>query len=79
MGLLRTIFVLVLAWAVFRFLDRWWANRARTQSQQRSNGNRSSRRDQEVIINYDPRSTKSAVRDDVGEVVDFEEVEDESK
>nr|WP_223279411.1 DUF4834 family protein [Phaeocystidibacter marisrubri] len=41
-----------------------------------SQSQRRERREQEVIINYDPRQTKSVIRDDVGEEVDFEEVKD---
>ncbi len=88
MGLLRTILVLVIAWFVFRLLDSWWASRKQRQrggqhhqryGQSGSGSRRSSSKDQEVIIDYDPRMTRSHTRDDAGEVVDFEEVEDDPK
>lgn len=77
-GLFRTIAFLVLAWVIFRFLDRWMAAR-RMHNEQRQQGRpapRRERKEQEIIINYDPRQTQSRVRDDVGEEVDFEEVEE---
>ncbi|KAB2817145.1 MAG: DUF4834 family protein [Bacteroidetes bacterium] len=83
MQILRTIFFIALAWLVFRFLDRMAATR-RAKSEgmntrrprEASQSQRRERREQEVIINYDPRQTKSVIRDDVGEEVDFEEVKD---
>lgn len=83
--MLRTIGYLVLAWFVFRTLDTWWSLRkAKQQRAQNANAQSNQRRtssgkNQEIIVTYDPRSTKSAVREDVGEVVEFEEVKDESK
>lgn len=83
MQILRTIIFLVLAWAVFRFLDRWTATRRAFREQmnsQRPNRpqgqQRTERKEQDIIISYDPRQTKSKLRDDVGEEVDYEEVED---
>ncbi|NVK03994.1 MAG: hypothetical protein HWD92_04195 [Flavobacteriia bacterium] len=75
-GLFRTIFFLVLAWFVFRTLDRLFSQR-RGSSSQGSRRGASKNREQEIIVRYDPRQTKSAVRDDVGEVVEFEEIEEE--
>ena len=75
-GLFRTIFFLVLAWFVFRTLDRLFSQRRRPSSQGSRRG-ASRSKEQEIIVRYDPRQTKSAVRDDVGEVVEFEEIEEE--
>ncbi len=81
MGLLRTILFLVVAWFVFKFLDAWWARR-KSSPKHSSNSTRPSRgkpSQQEIIIDYDPRMTRSHTRDDAGEVVEFEEIEDDSK
>ena len=75
-GLFRTLFFLVLAWFVFRTLDRIFSQRRNANQSGRSNSSRS--KEQEIVVRYDPRQTKSAVRDDVGEVVDFEEIEEEN-
>lgn len=76
MGLLRTIGFLVLAYFLFRFLDRLFGS-AKQPSGRRGGSPRDE--ENEVVIRYNPNQTKSAVRDDVGEVVDFEEVEEDSK
>lgn len=74
-GLFRTLFFLVLAWFVFRTLDRMFSKR-RPSNRANSRQN-SSAKEQEIVVRYDPRQTKSVVSDDVGEVVDFEEIEEE--
>lgn len=83
MQILRTILFIALAWAVIRFLDRIAATRRVMREQMKARGphtrtdsNRRERKEQEIIINYDPRQTKSKLRDDIGEEVEFEEVED---
>lgn len=74
--MLKAIGYLILAWFVFRLLDRLFSKPRQSRGPQRP---RSTARtgEQQIIINYDPRSTKSAVSEDTGEVVDFEEVKED--
>lgn len=78
---MRFIAYLVIAWAVFKFLDSWWASRRKSEAPRRSQGGRrpTVKRQQEVVVNYGPGKRRSSVREDVGEVVEFEEIEDLTK
>ena len=69
-GLLRTLFWLVLAWTVFRFLDRLFGG-ARKAGRHRAQQNREgqSRRTNSASGN------KAAKDDHLGEYVDYEEVD----
>lgn len=80
--MLKFVFYLFIAWAVFRILDFWWASRRKAEYARRphsSNHNTRSKKQQEVVVTYDPRQTRSAVNQNAGEIVDFEEIEDDSK
>ena len=64
-GLFRTLVGLVVAWFVFRFLDRMFGGARKAGGQRRGPSSRST----------SGRST-SAKDDHLGEYVDFEEVDD---
>ena len=75
-GLFRTLVGLVVAWFVFRFLDRVFGGRRRAPQGRPSPGGSASRGS-----GSGPSSAaqKAAKDDHLGEYVDFEEVEDGGK
>ena len=64
-GLFRTLVGLVVAWFVFRFLDRLFGGRRRP----RARGGR-------ALMLHPVRAQKPAKDDHLGEYVEFEEVDD---
>ena len=70
-GLFRTLVGLVVAWFVFRFLDRVFGGRRRPPSQR---GRGASGRSSDAGSGPAPQA--SAKDDHLGEYVDFEEVDD---
>ena len=64
-GLFRTLVGLVVAWFVFRFLDRMFGGARKAGTQRRGPSSRPA-----------SGSSTSAKDDHLGEYVDFEEVED---
>ena len=69
--ILRFIFYAVIVYFVWRFLDSLFSPRARQTSPN------SKRPNQKVTVQYNRKATKSKVGKDIGEYVDFEEVEDD--
>lgn len=85
MGLLRTIFVLVLIYYVFKFLARLFApylmkkmvNKMQEKASQQYNSNHQNTttvREGETIIDKTPKNAKESNKS-VGEYVDFEEID----
>ena len=77
MGLLRTLFFVVLFYYLFRFLIRLLAplfgyQQVKKQSAQRNR--REERPDGDVRVEHSPQN-QSHIRRDEGEYVDFEEIE----
>ena len=72
-GLFRTLIGLVVAWFVFRFLDRMFGGGGRAANRQTGRHNGASRPRPDT-----PRS-ESAKDDHLGEYIDFEEVDGEER
>lgn len=69
----KFILLTILAYFIFRWLDRVFRGPKRSQANaQRSGDNRSSGNTQSKSQPH----TKSMIKDDVGEYVDFEEIDD---
>ena len=76
-GLFRTLLGLVIAWIVFRFLDRMFGGSRRSRNGQRSQpGAGAGSRRGEPAGNPRAGSGRQAAKDDhLGEYVDYEEVD----
>ena len=72
-GLFRTLVGLVVAWFVFRFLDRLFGGRRRPSAPR---GRSASGRGVALVPIQVPVPQKPAKDDHLGEYVDFEEVDD---
>lgn len=73
-GLLRTLFWLVLAWTVFRFLDRTFGGR-RARGPHRG-GDGAGRRSGTSSGPSNPGPSRQSAKDDhLGEYIDYEEVD----
>lgn len=85
MNLLRTLLILVVIYYAFKFLVRLFAPylMKKMVSKMQENQNRANQRHQqqtdvnegETIIDRKPKSSTSKSKNDVGEYVDFEEIE----
>lgn len=74
MGLLKTVLIIVLAVYVVRWIDRWNAVRKYNMANKSNQGKEP--KTGRVEVQYDPKATKSVLRSDTAEDVDFEEIKD---
>ena len=75
--ILRFILYAVVFYFVWRFLDSMFSF-GRRQTSPNANPNRR-KPNQKVSVQFDKKSTKSKVAKDVGEYVDFEEIDDSKR